>query len=351
MTQQKENMIITGASGFIGTALIRQFKDRFRIFALDVQKPNEDVLREVEFFELDLTSDKKVNIVLQQIKARVNVIHSVIHTAAYYEFSDQDDPLYQEVTIDGTRRLLRALQDVTVEQFVFTSTLLVHEPCALGQTIDEESPLDPKWPYPESKVKTESAIRQDCGSIPVVILRIAGVYDHSCHSIPISHQIRRVYHKKMKSHVYPGNEDHGQPYVHRDDLMNAIQRVVECRQALSPLEVFLIAEPDTFSYQEIQDALGELIHGKEAWKTLRVPKPMAKAGAWIDSKNPLTPEPFIKPWMVDMADDHMEADISHACEKLGWKPHHRLKDTLPYMIDHLKRDESHWLAMHGLDQK
>jgi hypothetical protein len=43
--------------------------------------------------------------------------------------------------------------------------------------------------------------------------------------------------------------------------------------------VFLLAEPDVMSYEELQDQLGRLIHGRE-WPTIRIPKPVDKAGAW-----------------------------------------------------------------------
>ena len=43
------------------------------------------------------------------------------------------DPLYRAVTVEGTRRLLRNLQEFEVEQFVYSSTMLVHAPCRPGR--------------------------------------------------------------------------------------------------------------------------------------------------------------------------------------------------------------------------
>jgi UDP-glucose 4-epimerase len=53
-------------------------------------------------------------------------IASVIHLAAYYDFAGEPSPLYDEVTVRGTERLLRLLRDFQVGQFVFSSTMLVH---------------------------------------------------------------------------------------------------------------------------------------------------------------------------------------------------------------------------------
>jgi UDP-glucose 4-epimerase len=82
----------------------------------------------------------------------------VIHLAAYYEFSGAPSPLYDRITVGGTECLRRFLQDFDVEQFIFSSGELVHAPSELGQRINEDAPLAAKWPYPESKVKTERVI-------------------------------------------------------------------------------------------------------------------------------------------------------------------------------------------------
>ncbi len=47
--------------------------------------------------------------------------------------------------------------------------------CKIGETINEKWPLEPKWDYPKSKVRTEKVIHERHGKIPAVIMRIAGV--------------------------------------------------------------------------------------------------------------------------------------------------------------------------------
>ena len=57
-------------------------------------------------------------------------IASVIHLAAYYDLSGEPSPLYEQIIVGGTERLLEQLRQFQVEQFVFSSTMLVH---ALGK--------------------------------------------------------------------------------------------------------------------------------------------------------------------------------------------------------------------------
>ncbi len=135
--------------------------------------------------------------------------------------------------------------------------------------------------------------------------------------------------------------------MHLDDLVNLIRRVIEKRGELPETDVFLIAEPDLMSYQELQDEIGKLIHGEE-WTTVWIPKFMAKAGAWAQNLVADENEQFIKPWMIDLADDHYPVAVGHARESLDWNPQNRLRDTLPKMIGKLKQNPQKWYEINKL---
>jgi nucleoside-diphosphate-sugar epimerase len=235
-----------------------------------------------------------------------------------------------------------------VEQFVFSSTMLVHAPCEPGQTINEDWPLAPRWPYPESKVETEKLIEKDRRNIRTTILRIAGVYDDVCHAIPLAHQIQRIYERQVTSTVFPGHISHGQSFVHLDDLVDAFVRTIERRRELPETLTVLIGEPDVVSYDELQHQFGRLIHDEADWQTRQIPKALAKTGAWVQDMMPLVEDPFIKPWMIDFADDHYALDLSRANKLLDWYPMRSLRGTLPKMIAALKRDPDKWYREHHL---
>lgn len=59
---------------------------------------------------------------------------------------------------------------------------------------------------------------------------------------------------------------------------------------------------------------------------------------------------FIKPWMIDLADDHFEMDSSSAKKMLDWTPEHGLRDTLPKMIKNLKDNPEHFYEVNGLNK-
>ncbi|WP_424138223.1 NAD-dependent epimerase/dehydratase family protein [Roseomonas chloroacetimidivorans] len=347
---QKDVVLLTGGSGFIGGALIPRLAGAgFHVVALDRAGPPHPP-PPAEAVDADLTSDESIAAALQRVRERHGGrIAAVVHLAAYYDLSGEPSPLYNKVTVQGTARLLRGLRDLDleVEQFVFSSTMLVHAPTEPGRPITEDAPLDPRWAYPESKVRTEALLRAEHGTIPVVLLRIAGVYDDRCHNAFLAQQIARIYEHQLVSRVFPGESEHGQAFLHLDDLAEAVLRVVQRRRDLPPELPLLVGEPETLGYNDVQRIVGETLHD-EPWPTAEVPKPLAKAGAWVQTEV-LGEEGFIRPWMIDYADDHYEINVGRARALLGWSPRRRLREALPGMVRALRADPTGWYRENRLD--
>ncbi len=345
-----EIILITGSNGYLGYAVAKRLGERFAVVGFDRRAPSHPPPT-AECLYVDLTSESSLRRGLEAVRdLHGTVLASVIHLAAYYDFSGAPSRLYEKVTVRGTARLLRVLRELgfQVQQFVFASTMLVHAPTSPGRPIREDWPLQPKWPYPQSKVRTEEVIRGERGQVPAVILRIAGVYDDLGHSAPLPRQIQRIFERDPTAYLFPGNPAHGQAMVHRDDVVDLYVRLVEQRMTLPPELVLEVGEPETVSYWELQARLGRLIHGVE-WRTLAIPKPAAKAGAWLQATLPLGKTPFVQPWMIDLADDHFELDISRARSVVGWEPGRRLRETLPAIVAALKADPWAWYRENELE--
>lgn len=347
MTNERDGLVvITGQSGLIGKLLSDKVDKDFKVVGLD---PSADLYpnKRIENIDFDLTAPDSIHAALDRIEyAYGKKISSLVHLAAYYDFEGKDSPLYDEITVKGTKNLLEAVRGrFEVEQFIFSSTNLLYKPCEQGEKIDEDWPVEKSWAYPDSKIKTEKIIEDLHDNIPVVIARIAGAYDEWGHSIPISHQVKRIYEKKLTGHLYSGDTEKGNPFIHLEDLIDALEQMILKRKTLSNFEVFNIAEGKTFSYGDIQNKIGEELHGKD-WATIEVPKLMAKAGATVQNA---VGDPFIKPWMIDRADDHYDLDISKAKSKLDWQPKRNLMETLEVMLKNLKEDPVKWYKENNLE--
>ncbi len=335
----KDVILITGCSGRIGFKVAERFSEKYQIVGFDVYLVGN--LPSIEFVAVDIASNESVKQGLHHVKKTYgDRLAAVIHLAAYYSFAQKESENYERITVKGTERLLEGLQEFHVEQFIFSSTMLVHKPCAPGSKINEDSPLLPTWGYPRSKVRTEELIREKHGEIPVVIQRIAGVYDDRCHSIPLSHQMQRIFENQLEAHLFAGDITHGASYIHMDDVVEAFWLCVEKRRELPKELVLLIGEDKTCSYDELQRMMQKAIYGKE-WKTWSLPKWVAKMGTWC-MEHLLCRESFIKPWMIDISDDHYELDVSRAERLLGWKPHHSVDKAIPAWAQELKEDPVMW---------
>ena len=345
MRADKPIVLITGSEGRIGRAITASLGERYTIVGFERRCEER-----ASCIDVDIASEDALAAGLRTIRERHGTrIASVIHLAAFYDFSGTEDSRYAAVNVEGTRHLLRALQGFEVEQFIYASTMLVHAATEPGLPVSETSELAPQWPYPKSKLAAEDVVRSERQSIPALILRLAGVYTDDCEVPSLAYQIQRIYERQMLSHVFPGDTSHGQSFVHLDDVAESFRLSVEARRALADEMTLLIGEPVTESYESLQNLIGRLLHG-EPWTTRRIPKPVATTGAWAqDVMENLVPdaidrgiEPFIKPFMIGLADEHYEIDIARATAVLDWRPRRTLRGALPLMIGKLKQNPADW---------
>lgn len=340
-------ILVTGSSGRIGAALVKRLGENHNIIGFErvnalYASSNEELV------PVDVSSDESMKQAFDHIRNFYgNKIKAVVHLAAYYSFEDQKYKKYKKITVEGTKRLLKHLQEFRVEQFIFSSTMLVHKPNDPKKSLTERSPLAARWAYPKSKIETEGVIHKHRGNIPSVILRISGVYDDQCHSIPISHQIQRIYEGHLESHFFPGDVTHGSSFMHMDDLIDAICKCIQKRKSLPKMTTLLLGESKTLSVDDLQKEISMKIKG-EPMRTWRIPKALAFLGAWLENHMPFIKKPFIRPWMIRIADDHYSLNISKAKRLLNWEPKHNLEDSLSKMITDLKRNPKKWYIMNGL---
>jgi nucleoside-diphosphate-sugar epimerase len=274
-------VLITGAAGNLGRTLAGALAPDYRIVGLD--RSSEDAAYPI--FAADFANPAAIELALGRVRDQVGAkIASVVHLVAYFDQTGEDNPLYKTVNVEGTRNLLRALQPFEVEQFVYASTMLVHAPVRPGEHMDEDQPFDPAYIYPKSKLAAEEVIKAEHGHIPYVILRLAGVYDEKSVIPTLAQQMARIHGRNLQGYFYAGSPLTGQSMLHRDDMIDAFRRTIDRRAQLPSGTALLIGEPDPMSYDAIQDEIGYLIHGVEDWPTLRLPRPLAAAGAWGLSK-------------------------------------------------------------------
>ncbi len=142
------NILITGAGGFIGRALVRELvKTDAHVYALDIKPLDGSITQNVKgFFCQDLGVPFLLDVEFDY----------VFHLGAYnftHAGSPQADQ-YQRVNVLGTENLINSSR---IKNFIFLSTSKVYK--TTGMPIDEEAVLDPSDEYAKSKLEAEKICR------------------------------------------------------------------------------------------------------------------------------------------------------------------------------------------------
>lgn len=58
---------------------------------------------------------------------------------------------------------------------------------------------------------------------------------------------------------------------------------------------------------------------------------------------------FIKPWMIKLADDNYDLDLSKAKKVLGWEPKHHLSSDIDMLLKNMMKNPEAWYKVNELE--
>ena len=117
--QSGDRVLVTGAGGFIGSAVTRRLLDRgLEVVALVEPGADTGNLETVDVKQVvgDLRE-------LASVQKAVSGCRAVFHVAALYRFWAKDPGDFYSVNVGGTRNVLAAAAEAGVERLVYTSTV------------------------------------------------------------------------------------------------------------------------------------------------------------------------------------------------------------------------------------
>lgn len=179
------NFLITGAAGFLGSALANQLaREGHLVRGLDDLSSGEPqaLFEDVHFTRGDVNDRPKLWTLLQDIDcvyhlaARVLVAESLLYPREY-----------NDVNVGGTVTLMEGMRDVGVRRVVFASSGAVYGD-QQEQPLGEDASPNPRSPYAVSKLAAEYYVRTigSLWGIETVCLRIFNAYGPGQH-LPPSH--------------------------------------------------------------------------------------------------------------------------------------------------------------------
>ena len=171
----KEKLLVTGASGFIGSFIVEEALRRdYDVWAAVRKSSSRQFLSDprIHFIELDLDSTEHL---LQQLKG--SSFSYVVHAAGVTKCLDKAD--FRRINTLGTQHLVEALLALRMplRRFVYISSLsimgAIREEQPYREILESDTPC-PNTAYGESKLAAEQWLSTQ--ELPYVILRPTGVY-------------------------------------------------------------------------------------------------------------------------------------------------------------------------------
>jgi nucleoside-diphosphate-sugar epimerase len=314
---QKRSVLITGATGFIGSNLTRHLvklgaKPHVILRGVSDTWRIKDILSNIDPHHCDVTDKNGIEALIKEIKPKV-----IFHTAIYGGFpSQKDDKKISDVNFNGTVNLVNACAKIDYELFVNTGSS--SEYGIKDQPMKETDATEPLNDYGRSKAAATEYCRAaaEKDKKPIVTLRLFSPYGYfEDRGRLIPSVILSCLNGTTPKCSSPSSV---RDFVFIEDVIDAYIKALELSDKISG-EVINVGGGHQHAVGDVVDKIMEIIGYKNG-------------AEWNTITNPRT-EP--KMW---------QADISKARHLIGWQPKNRMDEGLEKTVRWFKENAGSYEA-------
>lgn len=285
ISHRKRRAVVLGASGFVGTRLVRRLSHQgYSVAAIDIAAPRER--RDgVDYVTADVREPLPLDLGLGA--------QALYNLAAVHRTPGHPPHEYYDTNVMGAANATELAERCGIPLIVFTSSISVYGPSEL--VVTEQSPLNPTSDYGRSKRMAEVVHRkwaQGGDGRRLVIVRpgvIFGPGERGNYT-----NLARALRRRM--FAYPGRRDTVKSGGHVDELLRCIEFAIDkCKREV----VFNFAFPDESTTEEIVGAFSRVAGYPATHPTIPVAPLLAAASLFeaadaVGIRNPVHRERVMK---------------------------------------------------------
>ncbi len=319
---KKGKVLVTGASGFIGSGIAGHFCEQgFSVRAQYRRAQPPEYLtklekRGVELVRADLTEP-------EQIESILTGISGVVHAAAI-AFDWGPKKLFDDINYTASVHLLDRAKAQGIHRFLFISSLAVHGFGAHKNSTEEGPYYSYDSEYQRSKKKAEDyVINSNSGEMQTVVIRPGNVYGpgDTTTFYPLFDAV-----EAGKVPLVGGGKYLTCP-IHISDLMNAVYSAY-----ISDIsgQIFNITAGEDITWKDVFSLSAETLGVSPPNRN--IPEWLALFASWVVERIytlfPVLKTPAITRYRVKQVANDYHFDISKAKQMLDYKPKVLFKDGI-----------------------
>ncbi|MGH8249914.1 MAG: NAD-dependent epimerase/dehydratase family protein [Steroidobacteraceae bacterium] len=304
-------VLVTGATGFTGKALVRRLlKDGHPVVGLDYKEGHktEELRSWGAEVVIGTVTDREV------VRRCMQGVDAVQHLAAAFREMDVPETYYHQVNVGGTRIMLEVARETGVKKFVYCST------CGVHGNIDqppggEDAPIQPADYYQQTKYEAEPLVLEYVREgRKATIIRPAAIYG------PGDPERFYLIFQRVARGWFPmfgsGRTFYHPLYI--DNLVDAL--VLAMNPERGNGQAYLIADAEYVSIEDLVQRTGRAMGIDVKIRHLPV-WPMIAVGHVVDKLcRPFGINPPIFPRRVDWYRQNRAFRIDKARKELGYVP-------------------------------
>jgi len=264
-------VLVTGASGFIGSNLVRRLAANGQEIACLLRPTSSDqnlLGASVSLIRGHLTDSETL---LEAVRGK-----SVVYHVAGCLWTPRTADFYR-VNEEGTRSLLEACSRLTSPPVVvFVSSIAAGGASLPARPRTESDAPAPVSHYGRSKLAAESAAREFAHAVPITVVRPPIVFgDGDRYAWPMFKTVAR-----LGIHFVPGRVPHRYSMIYVRDLVEAIVLAAERGDRLAPglacdpktasRGIYFVGDDEMPTYADLGRMIGQALGRKRTW-IVRVP--------------------------------------------------------------------------------